>query len=275
MLKYIISVAFTLLSAVMFGQTNFIQWQAELKTLLENLARERNDSLKLIKNNAFKVKFKQTLEAENSFLFSFDSLQTIGKLVSEDQMVKVYTWNIHLNSGEFLYFGFIQNKIKKTKDKVYLWELTDQSATVLKPATDVLSPENWFGALYYEIIAAKKGKSKHYLLLGWDGNTDFSTKKLIEPLLFGSNGKPKFGAAVFVLKKGSFKRIIFEYSKRASMALRFDKKLNMIVFDHLSPSEPKYKDNYAYYGPDFSFDAFKFKKGKWVYIADIDARNKE
>ena len=46
------------------------------------------------------------------------------------------------------------------------------------------------------------------------------------------------------------------------MMLRYDDKLKMIVFDHLSPSKPSYEGKYQYYGPDFSYDGLIFEKGK-------------
>jgi hypothetical protein len=57
------------------------------------------------------------------------------------------------------------------------------------------------------------------------------------------------------------------------MSLRFEAD-NFIVFDHLSPVSPEYKDNYQYYGPDFSFDSFNFEKGSWILKNDIDIRNR-
>ena len=47
----------------------------------------------------------------------------------------------------------------------------------------------------------------------------------------------------------------------------------MIVFDHLSPRSDSQKGQFQYYGPDMSFDAFVFEKGKWTYKKDVDARN--
>ena len=55
--------------------------------------------------------------------------------------------------------------------------------------------------------------------------------------------------------------------------LRWEKKKKMIVFDHLSPAAIRYNGIYEFYGPDFSVDGYKFKKGKWRYFNDIDVRN--
>jgi len=55
--------------------------------------------------------------------------------------------------------------------------------------------------------------------------------------------------------------------------LRYDAKMKMIVMDNLSPSDSFFKNDFRYYGPDFSHNGFKFEKGKWVYHSDIDLRN--
>ena len=58
------------------------------------------------------------------------------------------------------------------------------------------------------------------------------------------------------------------------MMLRFDEREELIVFDHLAPMEPKYEGDRSYYGPDFSYDALEFKKGKWILIENVELRNR-
>jgi hypothetical protein len=47
----------------------------------------------------------------------------------------------------------------------------------------------------------------------------------------------------------------------------------MIVMDNLVPSDPNYKGVFRFYGPDFSYNGYKFEKGKWVLYNNIDLRN--
>jgi hypothetical protein len=67
--------------------------------------------------------------------------------------------------------------------------------------------------------------------------------------------------------------MIYEHSAQASMSLTFNKDLGMIVFDHLAPSDEKYKGTYAFYAPDFSYDGFLLKNNKWYLKKNLDARN--
>ena len=59
------------------------------------------------------------------------------------------------------------------------------------------------------------------------------------------------------------------------MPLRYSEDDKLIIFDHLSPSDPKYVDKFRYYGPDFSNDALLFDKGVWIYIPNIDFKEKK
>ncbi|MBL7915546.1 MAG: hypothetical protein JNL49_10925, partial [Bacteroidia bacterium] len=55
--------------------------------------------------------------------------------------------------------------------------------------------------------------------------------------------------------------------------LRYEEKKKMFVFDHLSPASPSAKGQFRYYGPDFTYDGYRFKKGLWYYKSNLDMRN--
>jgi hypothetical protein len=56
------------------------------------------------------------------------------------------------------------------------------------------------------------------------------------------------------------------------MSLAWNSKMKMIIFDHLAPPNSSYTGNYAYYGPDFSYDGFRFEEGKWELVEKVDVR---
>jgi hypothetical protein len=68
-------------------------------------------------------------------------------------------------------------------------------------------------------------------------------------------------------------RVVFEYTRQASMLLRYVPDQNLIVFDHLSPPDPKLKNQRDTYGPDLSYDGYQLKNGRWVYVDNLDMRN--
>ncbi|MBL4623749.1 MAG: hypothetical protein JKY42_01190 [Flavobacteriales bacterium] len=179
-----------------------------------------------------------------------------------------------MNDRTHRYFCLLQVHAKGSKDYA-LYELIDKSDEITRPLNRQLDHTNWYGALYSEIIVVKKKGKTYYTLLGWDGNNEFTTKKIIEVLYFTSANNPKFGAQLFKLSKGSPRRIIFEYSEEATMSLKWEEKRKQIVFDHLSPSEEDLIGVRQYYVPDMSFDALELQKGTWVYIHDVDIRIKK
>ena len=133
--------------------------------------------------------------------------------------------------------------------------------------------KNWYGALYYEIIYIKKKGRKYYTLLGWDGNNDVSTKKIVDVMYFSGKEIIKFGASIFRAGKTTTKRFIIEYNANSNISVRYEKEENRIVFDHLIPIRKDLYGLYEYYVPDGTYNALKYINGKWILKNDIDANN--
>ena len=152
--------------------------------------------------------------------------------------------------------------------------------TVLKdtqndiPENDVLKSDEWYGCLYYAVIVKTKRKKTYYTLLGWDGNNNIIARKIIDVLIFKPNNEPVLGASVFKMNRGTQKRVVFKFSATGSMVLVYDPEYKRIIFDHLSPAKPELEGQYQYYGSDFTYDGFKFRKGKWEFEEMLDPRNK-
>ena len=89
-------------------------------------------------------------------------------------------------------------------------------------------------------------------------------------MYFDENGQPIFGIPVFLFNKQLQNRMVFEYSINATMSLRYDNRIKMIIFDHLAPPSSLYYGDYKFYGPDFSFDGLKFENGKWNYQENVN-----
>jgi hypothetical protein len=248
----------------------FRQDEKRISQLASQLIEVRFDDTKVAQLNEQLIKeFEQVLKKEDSFKYPFDSIHSLGKVVSDDGLVRIFTWYAIRADGSHMHSGFIQY-FNKSENLVLLYPLIDKSDEMTDVETATFSNENWFGATYYEIIDSKSSFGQLYVLLGWDGNNIYSNKKVVESLFFTESGRPKFGKTVFVFGKIKTKRIIFEYSRMATMLLKYDSKLKMIVMDHLAPSKPIYQGQSQYYGPDLSYDALKFEDDFWVYSPDFD-----
>ncbi|MBK8805250.1 MAG: hypothetical protein IPO21_00825 [Bacteroidales bacterium] len=215
---------------------------------------------------------EQSLSKKESFSYSFDSLAKIISIQkSPDDLFRIFTWNTLSNKGEYENFGFIQiNNIKNDSYKLY--QLTDKSDSLSNPEYKTLTVSNWLGAIYFNIIKYPEKNTNHYILLGWDGNNLFSSKKLIEVITIDAFSV-SFGKPIFQCNNTLKNRVVFEYSSHTDMSLRYDEKKEMIIFDHLSPSNPLFSNRPEFYGPDFSYDGLYFENDKWNLVTDIDIRN--
>ena len=252
--------------------TSVSRYEQELDSLFNSLYNAGNNFEKERINNEIIIRFEKALAIKESFSFPFDSLKNIGKIISADKKLRLFTWNIPFSDGTHKYFGFIQYYPPRAKD-FSVYKLTDKKNGIDLPEEKILSDTNWFGALYYEIVEARHKGVTYYTLLGFDFNNLLTSKKIIDILYFNGDTIPVFGKPVFNYQDNLLNRIIFEYSSKVSMSLKYNKNLKMIIYDHLSPSKPSYKDHYMFYGPDFSYDGLKFDNDRWNLIKNIDVRN--
>ncbi len=243
---------------------------------LKNLSyRIVNDEDELVRRNTIYTFIRtlvSTLKIQHSFDFPFDSVKSVSILKSPDNKFRIFTWHLRTDDGVYRYYGAIQ---KNNPEKLELYALFDNSFLMPNPDT-VVNKDSWYGAHYYALVAPKKGKrNKHYILLGWKGNTATTQKKIIEVLSFDEDGKPVFGSPVFHMKDEVKNRIVFEYTTQASMLLRYLGKKKWIVYDHLAPPNNSGIGNYEVYGPDLSYDGLKFKRNKWILMEMLDLRNEK
>jgi len=275
-----------------------------LSKLIRQSVNAKEDVERLEINSHFSKLMDEVLNHDKSYAFPFDSLKKFRMMLcSDDNEVRIVSWNIPMNDKTQHYFGYVQH-LDKSK-KWQLFKLEDHSDEIKNPENAALTSDKWFGCYYYKIFDSFYKKKKQYVLLGWDGNSRITQKKLIDVLYFNSNGDPQFGDAIFEVSKefnvkkelygtnndgrpprltppsdkpkkdftAWQKRVIFEFKQGVTMSLKYDESSGTIIFDHLSPEESAQHGQYQYYGPDLSLDALKFKKGKWHYVKDADGRN--
>jgi hypothetical protein len=243
-----------------------------LSELFQFMSDASSDKDKDLINNDITIGFEEALKIPGSFNYAFDSLKYIGKILSSDKRLRIYTWNIPYHDGTHQYVGYLQYIPEKTNEPE-IFKLTDKSEEISNTTQAVLDNNNWYGALYYDIILCTDKKNRYYTLLGFDFNDIFSSKKVIDVLYFDEDNKPVFGKPLFEHDGKLTTRIIFEFSARVSMTLKYHKEKEIIVYDHLSPSRPSLTGKYQFYGPDMSYDGLKFEDGIWKVQENIDIRN--
>jgi hypothetical protein len=78
---------------------------------------------------------------------------------------------------------------------------------------------------------------------------------------------------VFIGNGKTRKRVVFEYARQVSMLLKYDENQHLIAFDNLAPPDKKQAGKFDMYGPDMSYNGYRFKDGHWIYVDNIDMRN--
>lgn len=243
-------------------------YEDSLTSLGKQFVNDDNDLERKNANYTFIKTLVSALKIPNSFLYPFDSVKSISIINSPDNRFRLLTWHIVNDDGSYRFYGTIQIN---TGGNLKMYPLEDYSPLLKNPEDSVTDNHKWYGAQYYKIIPIYSPKL-YYVLIGWKGNTVKSTKKVIDILSF-KDDKPELGLSVFDGNGKTRKRVVFEYTRQASMLLRYVPEQNLIVFDHLSPPDPKLKNQPDTFGPDLSYDGYKLKNGRWVYVTNLDMRN--
>ncbi len=244
-------------------------YQDSLTDLGKKLINEDTEMERINANTEFIRTLVKALKVPHSFNFPLDSVKSITILNSPDNRFRILTWHIAYDDGSYRFYGTVQ---MNTGEKLLMYPLEDYSPLIKNAEDTVTDNTKWFGAQYYKIIPVYAEQNPYYVLLGWKGNTIKSNKKVIEVLSF-KNGHPVLGMPVFYGNGKTRKRIVFEYARQVSMLLKYEPEQHLIVFDHLIPPDKKQKDKPESFGPDLSYNGYRFKNGRWEFADNLDMRN--
>lgn len=203
---------------------------------------------------------KEALKVPGSFHYDFNSLKTVSVLRPDDNKFRIFTWNLLLDSGKYMYFGAIQ---MNNADSLVLFGLYDSSDYNKDVYYAEFDNRHWMGALYYQMHHYKHKRQDYYVLFGWDGQDSKTNRKIIDVLWFNDEGQPRFGKEIFNMDGDLQSRVIFDFADHTAMLLRYDEEEEKIVFANLVPINPIYKGRYEVYIPDGTYDYLKLKKGVW------------
>jgi archaellin len=275
-MRYLQLIAFLILS-VQFCQgqspVDLEEMENKLAKAYNQLANSKDDAERDSASQSMRSIFQASLNDPRTFDFPFVKLK-FSKITSADQKVRIYNWNQPKQDGTYKYYCFVQVKQKKKRKQevadVVWYELMDNPKEPEKIESKFLNADKWLGALYYEITPLENNKKNDtYILLGWDGKDEMTTRKVLDAITITDN-KVRLGAPVFKNEFSTDKRVIFEYSNEVSMSLKLYPKKRCIVFDHLSPKSAATKGIFADYGPDGTYDMYQFKNGKLEYLSNVD-----
>ena len=236
-----------------------------LDSIFSRMLRSTDDAARIAMNDTVLELMELELRSADSQGRSFGGVRYMGKISSSDKKVNVYTWNILLSSG-FMFYGMVQGPDGE------LYRLQQPGKPYLPDARRMVRGNQWYGALYYEIVPYKWNGEMVYLLAGW-GRYKYGTQfKVLDVMRFTKDGV-EFGAPLF---EGAydemFHRIVLESDREANVTLKYEERRKRFVFDHLSPMR-RVGDEVVSFGPDMSFDSYVRKRKQWELKEDIKVKN--
>lgn len=234
----------------------------------KQLATEKSDRIKDSIADALVPQMAELLKTKTPASYNFANIANLGVVESPDGTFRIFNYNILYRDGTARHFAFIQRQLKDGLDVIVL---NDKRDDIKDPNFEKLTPERWYGALYYQIVPTKIGKSIYYTLLGNSYNDLFTTRKVADVLVFAPEGI-YFGEPLFFDGRRKALRVIFEYSARSTMTLKYFPEIKSLVFDHLVSSVRDSRD-FQFMGPDGSQDSFVIENGVWSLKQNIDFKN--
>lgn len=276
------------------------RYQQQLASLLNRVATAPTDNERYLASEQAVQVLAQALEVEESERWKW-SLPTVASvLTSPDGTLRLFSWAVVRDDGEFECFGAVQ--FYNEKEEEYQFQLLhDKSEEIMNREESLLSADQWFGAVYQEIIQTSYNGKTTYTLLGWNGVDNLTERKIIEPVIM-RGGVPQFGAPVF-RRERNLRRIVLEYTDKAMVNLSYEEqfveeverervkqkgsnryrtveksklhKEKMIIFDEVEPQVPGMEGLFQYYVPSGVELAYAFVDGKWELRNGAQGRLKD
>jgi hypothetical protein len=249
---------------------------SRLILLGDSVLKLREDGLKDSLNQQFSSLLDSILYAPDGTKLSFHQVKSLSVAQDPSKKVKTITWMMIKNNGaQYHYFGYLITQLDPKKP-ASITRLS-QNKDLNREDLEFLKGDSstWMGCIYYSILTERYKKKEYFILLGWAPQSQFTTRKIVEPITITPH-KINIGAPVIKAGGKAKNRLVFEFNAQVSVSLRYNEDKKMIVMDHLSSSDPRpeSKGMFQLYGPDLSYDGLKFEKGLWILQRDIDVRNK-
>lgn len=196
---------------------------------------------------------------EDSILLTFHPAFVTTE--SKDQMIKIVSWQIEIESNVYHYCSYI---FVKNEKPVFLKSVT---RNMEKINYESFNSENWYGALYYHFLP--ETINGYYTVFGYRFSNEGYKYRIIE-LVKIEKGSVQFGSPLFKATTGKddedlMYRKVIGYSASANLGLTYDEEVKMIYFDHIDIiTDPKSGEILRV--PDGTFEAFELKNNYWNYI---------
>jgi len=257
--------------------TFLVKKEAEINAQLNKLRAATSDQSRILENESLKNLVESVLAYPKTFDYPFASFQTMSTIASPDGAFRLFNWNIEDDNGLNSHFCYMIIPSRNREKPNNVISFKEDRVTIPPRPETTLTPNRWYGALYYNIIPIKKGSKTLYTILGYNGGSRSTNKKIIDVFYFKGK-KLRMGYPIFqdgASSKRLARRVFFEYSEKVTVGVNMNDQLQAIVFDHLVPETEELTGLYDYYVPDMTYDAYRWEDNVWKYKEDLVAVNQE
>ena len=286
-IKCLVLTLLLLFCGVAVGQdkTRMAAHQQRLAQLFERVASAPTDNERYLSSEEAVDALRDALDEAGSERWRWQLPRSVSVLTSPDNKLRIFTWAVVRDNGEFECFGVVQYYNERTASYEHS-VLHDKSEDIMNREESLLSADNWLGAIYQDIIQTTAGERTYYTLLGWNGVDNLTDRRVIEPVIL--RGEPQFGASVF-RRERNLRRVVIEYRGDAAVQMAFDEqtvqtvtrervkvkgryrtvektkesKEKVIIFDEVEPQVQGMEGLFQYYVPSGLEMAYAWIDGKW------------
>lgn len=262
--------------------------QQRLQQLLTLVATAPTDNERYLASEEAVDALRDALDEPQSERWRWELPQTASVLTSPDGRLRLFTWAVVRDNGEYECFGAVQYYNERAEAYEHQ-VLHDKSDELMNREESLLTADDWLGAIYQDIIQTTAGDRTYYTLLGWNGVDNLTDLRVIEPVMMRA-GVPQFGAPVF-RRQRNLRRVVLEYRGDAAVQMAYDEQTvetvervrvkvkgsnryrteeknhshreKMIIFDEVEPQVVGMEGLFQYYVPSGLELAYAWVDGKW------------
>ncbi|MCB9224026.1 MAG: hypothetical protein R2780_06510 [Crocinitomicaceae bacterium] len=254
--------------------TFLVRKENEILKVLTDLRSTQDEAEKEFYNLSLQQELEDLLTYPGVMEYPFEKWTTISTIKSPDGAFRLFNWNIESQDLVHSHYCYLVKPNRGDKPNI-VYTFKEDKITLEPRPQGILTPDRWYGALYYKIIPIAKGNKTFYTVLGFSGKDRSTNVKLLDVFYF--KGKTlRMGYPLFQESRESktlVKRVFFQYSEKALISLNVNDKIGGIVFDHLVPEQETLEGMYEFYIPDMTYDCYKWIDGIWKYEEDVIAYN--
>ncbi len=253
------------LSAIHIGAQDSLSLDQKLHFFGDVMINAAEGPNRVYAGEVFVQAMRALVSSDDAFEADYKDIPWISVLEDPDTTFKLITFQLKIDDDNYKYYGFM---VFPGDDAL---ELRDINPEVRDAEFMSFTADQWMGGLYYNMIPFMEGKTRRYLLFGYDGHNSMERIKTAEVLEF-VDGQPVFGVPSFFTSddaKDAISRLILKYAADARVTLNYNTGMKMIIYDHLALRMGQLPGQGPTYVPDGTYEGFRLENGKWMYVEKV------